>query len=407
MTATLVRPKVRRVVLECRLCGTAYPTGFHPRCEFCGGPTDVFYDLSTARVGGLGEGPLRRYADLLPVADPDALVELGEEVTPLVHAVELGRMFGLSRLYLKVEGANPTRSTKDRMAAVALPFLRERGVTEFTVSSTGNSSTSFGWAAPRFPDLRMHIFCGAGFLDRLNFPPSPNVTVYSVDGSFVAAGKAAQEFAARTGLPFESGFFNPARREGLKLAYLEAVDQMPVEPSVVIQAISSGMGIYGAHKGFREYLVLGRLRRMPRIVCGQQASCAPMYAGWKKGVAVLDESFRIPHPDGLAKAILRGDASPTYPYMARVVRSSDGCFTATDGEEMRTARRLALELEGIEVCYASSVALASAWQLARRGWIDPEEPVLVNLTGSDRDPAPVPDAVRYEEPAGAAAEESP
>ena len=71
MTATLLRPDVRSVVLECRLCGTCYPTGFVPRCEFCGGPTDVFYDLSRARVGGLDESPLRRYADLLPVADDD------------------------------------------------------------------------------------------------------------------------------------------------------------------------------------------------------------------------------------------------------------------------------------------------------------------------------------------------
>ncbi len=394
MTATLARSGVRSVVLECRLCGTAYPTGFVPRCEFCGGPTDVFYDLSRARVGGLDEPPLRRYADLLPVADAAGLLEFGEG-TPLVHAKELGRAFGLSRLYLKVEGANPTRSTKARMAAVALPFLRERGVTEFTVSSTGNSSTAFGQAAPLFPELRMHVFCGSAFLDRLNFPPSPNVTVYSVDGSFVAAGKAAQEFATRHGLPFESGFFNPARREGLKTAYLEAVDQMPVEPSVVIQAISSGMGIYGANKGFREYLVLGRLSRMPRIVCAQQATCAPMHAGWRRGVATLDESFRIANPDGLAKAILRGDASATYPYMLRVVRSSGGCFTAIDADAMRTARRLARELEGLDICYASSVALASAARLAAEAWIAPDEPVLVNLTGADRPPIPVPAAVRY------------
>lgn len=396
MTATLLRPDVRSVVLECRLCGTCYPTGFVPRCEFCGGPTDVFYDLSRARVGGLDESPLRRYADLLPVADPDGLVEFGDG-TPLVHATELGRVFGLSRLYLKVEGVNPTRSTKARMAAVALPFLRERGVTEFTVSSTGNSSTAFGQAAPLFPDLRMHVFCGAAFLDRLNFPPSPNVSVYSVEGSFVAAGQAAQEFAERRGLPFESGFFNPARREGLKLAYLEAVDQMPVAPSVVIQAISSGMGIYGANKGFREYLALGRLTRMPRIVCAQQASCAPMHAGWARGVSALDDSFRIPHPDGLAKAILRGDASATYPYMLRVVRSSNGCFTAIEAEDMRTARRLALDLEGVELCYASSVALASARRLAEQGWITPDEPVLVNLTGADRAPFPTPGAVRYDD----------
>jgi threonine synthase len=243
----------------------------------------------------------------------------------------------------------------------------------------------------------MHIFCGADFLDRLNFPPSPNLTVYTVDGSFVQAGKAAQEYAARRRLPFESGFFNPARREGLKLAYLEAVDQMPVEPAVVIQAVSSGMGLYGAFKGFREYLALGRLSHMPRIVCAQQATCAPMYNGWRKKVARLDSSFRIRNPDGLATAILRGDSSATYPYMLRIAHSTGGCFTAIQADDIRLARTLAAELEGLDICYSSAVALASAWRLAERGWIDPQEPVLVNLTGADRDSARVAEAVRYED----------
>ncbi len=379
------------------MCGIAYPSGFVARCELCNGATDVFYRLDRAVIGDFDVDPLNRYRDLLPIVDRDNLVWAGEGDTPLVHALELGGRYGLRRLYLKVEGSNPTGSAKDRMAAVALPFLRERGVGEFTVSSTGNSSTSFGVRAALFPDLRLHIFCGASFHHRLNFPDQPNVTVYTVDGSFVQAGKCAQEYAARRGLPFEAGFFNLARREGLKLAYLEAVDQMPVAPAVVIQAISSGMGIYGAYKGFREYLALGRLPRLPRIVCAQQLSCAPMYQGWKDGVARLDASYRIAEPRGLAQAILRGDSSGTYPYLHRIVTSVDGFFTAIAEDEIVEAVAEAKDLEGLDICCASAVALASAKQLAAQGRVDRDEPVLVNLTGTDRSGGLVPTAIRYED----------
>jgi threonine synthase len=249
--------------------------------------------------------------------------------------------------------------------------------------------------APMFPDIHLHIFCGESFVQRLNFSDSPNVTVYKVEGSFVAAGKAARQFASRQGFTPEAGFFNPARREGLKLAYLEAFDEMPLQPSVVIQAVSSGMGLYGAQKGIDEYLALGRLTVAPRIVCAQQQTCSPMYNGWRDGVTQLGDEYVIPNPEGLAEAILRGDARDTYPYMRRIVESSGGCFEIANEAEILRARKMAFELEDLDICNASSVALAVAFRLARRGWIDKEEAVLVNLTGADRASNLVPTVIDY------------
>ena len=164
------------------MCGERYPEGFQPTCRGCGGVTDVFYDLRTARIGSADQPSPVRYADLLPIADPSRIVWAGEGDTPLIHARELGRRYGLDHLHLKYEGTNPTRTTKDRMATVALSFLAERGIREVTISSTGNSSTSFGAVASLFGDMRLHIFCGEEFVDRLNFRDAPNVRVYSVPG---------------------------------------------------------------------------------------------------------------------------------------------------------------------------------------------------------------------------------
>src|ERR1051326_3923619 len=143
-----------RYKLVCRSCQKAYTSGFHPTCE-CGGMTDPKYSLKNARVRD-DKNPLVRFFDLLPVRRKTSLAWLGDGNTPTIHARELGRRLGLSRLYLKNETTNPTRTTKDRMASVVLSFFREAGVREFACSSTGNSSTSFARGVDLVPGFKLH-----------------------------------------------------------------------------------------------------------------------------------------------------------------------------------------------------------------------------------------------------------
>jgi threonine synthase len=164
----------------------------------------------------------------------------------------------------------PTATTKDRMAAVALPYLYECGVREFTTSSTGNSSSAYARAITRIPDLRMHVFTAAAFRDRLSLSGGEQVVdVVLEDATFVEAFAAAGSFAQRHGLVSERGFFNPGRREGLKLAWLEAVDQIPREIDWYVQAISSAMGVYGVFNAAQQLRALGHRQRVPRLLCVQ------------------------------------------------------------------------------------------------------------------------------------------
>ena len=109
----------------------------------------------------------------------------------------------------------------------------------------------------------MHSFAGREFVNRHEYHDGPGVTLHVFDGNYVEASNAAKRFAAEQGLIFEGGFFNYARREGLKTAYLEAYDAIPDGPDVVVQAVASGMGLYGGHRGMREYQRLGRLHKTP------------------------------------------------------------------------------------------------------------------------------------------------
>jgi threonine synthase len=352
--------------------------------------TDVVYDLD-AVVLRPSENPYVRFFDLLPVRDP-LLLPQDARFTPAVHAESLGAALGMSKLYLKDETVLPTGTTKDRMAAVALPFLYERGVRRFTTSSTGNSSSAYAAALPRVPDLDMFVFTAESFRNRLTLPETERVVdVVLRDATFVDAFDASREFAQGHGLTAERGFFNPGRREGLKLAWLEAVEQVPGRIDWYVQAVSSAMGVFGVHKAAHELHQLGLAGAPPRLLCVQEDTCAPMAAAWSDGSDEVRPEHIVARPYGIAAAIQRGDPSRTYPYVHRIVRESAGAITSVPAGQIQKAQELLRDLEGLDVCAAAAAALAGLIQQRRMEEIGPDETVLVNLTGATREGTP-PDA---------------
>jgi threonine synthase len=342
----------------CVLCGAEDGELTRWRCRHCGGAMDAIYDLTGVSIVDSPD-PLARYAALLPVRDRSALVWTGEGNTDTIHAENLGRRLGLSALFVKDETANPTRSTKDRMASVALARFAELGVRSLALASTGNSSTAYVRAAYLLGGFDLHIFVGEKFRTRLTYADHPGVRTYVIESDFVAAGEYAKRFCAARGMLFEGGFFNPARREGLKLAYLEAFDQLPEPPRYVFQAVSSGMGLLGAYKGAVEYRELGRLGTLPAFVGVQQDSCSPMARAYRAGLSSLDKQYVVPNPSGIAEAILRGDPTQAYPYINTICRSTGGQIVEVSTEDIRAAHRLVLDLEGLRICYSRSTSPAA------------------------------------------------
>jgi threonine synthase len=371
--------------MACRSCGKDYTgTGFQATCE-CGGMVDVDYPLHHVELKE-DRNPLLRFFDLLPVRKAESLCWLGEGNTPTVHARALGRRLGLDKLYLKDETKNPTRTTKDRMASVVLSFFKDIGVSEFACSSTGNSSTSFATGVERFPGFKLHVFVGRDFLHRMNFDSSDRITVYWVkDATFAEAHECARAFSQQNKkVTGERGFFNPGRREGLKLAFMEGALDMPEAPHWYFQAVSSGMGVYGAWKGAEQLYGLGLLDRLPRLACVQQRTCAPMVDSWHAGSRTTRPQDIVHEPVGIAEAILRGSPVNTYPHLYDVVKASGGTFEAVTDEEIRDAQRMLSDLEGIECCEAASTTVAAVRKMAAAGELKGDEPIFVNLTGALR-----------------------
>jgi threonine synthase len=370
----------------CLLCGQEAADLRANRCASCGGAIDAIYDLDQAAVPQRRETPntIKHFFSLLPLRDPSALGWLGEGNTPCFEVPELAGQLGIGRLFFKDESVNPTRSTKDRIASVGFSRFSEIGVSDLVMASTGNSSTAYARGAQLLPGFRLHVFIGRDFLDRLNYPDNPAVTTHVVDGGFVAAGQMGQRFAKQEGYYWEGGFFNLARREGLKTAYLEAFDEMPAQPDYVFQAVSSGMGLLGGFKGAIEYREIGRLSRLPAFVGVQQASCAPMAHAFAEGAESISDRHIVHEPAGIAHAILRGDPSGSYPYIRELCLRSGGRIVAAGEPAIRRARALLARIAGLNVCLASATAFAGVVKAAREGVLSPDSVVLVNLTGADR-----------------------
>lgn len=376
---------MRHVCVE---CGQLYHAGFHPFCDTCGGMVDVEYDLERVTLAD-SSNPYVRFAQLLPLEGGYDRLPESSSYTPLIHAVRLGRRVGMKSLFIKDETALPTKTTKDRMAAVTLAYLHERGVRTFSASSTGNSSTALAHRMPAFPDMHLFLFSAERFVPRVQHADHAQVTHFGMrDATFVEAAEYSGRYATRHGLTAESGFFNPGRREGLKLAFLEASEQAPGPIEWYVQAVSSAMGVYGTYKGARELLKLGRLRQLPRLLCVQQTTCAPMARAFAEGSQVIRPEHRVKNPDGIAEAILRGDPTRAFPHIRRIVLESRGGFVEVTEAEIRQARGLAEEEEGLSPCFSAAAALAGIIKRAREDSSIGESLVVVNLTGAERPPEP-------------------
>src|SRR6185295_10288386 len=91
-------------------------------CLSCQAPLLARYDLARAKrsfnLAALRDRvrSMWRYAEVLPKAAP---VSLGEGLTPLLHTRRYGTELGLTNLYVKDEGLNPTGSFKARGLSAA------------------------------------------------------------------------------------------------------------------------------------------------------------------------------------------------------------------------------------------------------------------------------------------------
>jgi threonine synthase len=354
---------------------------------------DVVYDYE--RVAQTWPQVLRerpftmwRYRELLPLQDDAHRITMGEGGTPLLHAVNLGMMLGAPHIYIKDERQGPTGSFKDRQASLSISMMKELGVTEAVVASTGNVAISYS-AYSALAGIKLWAFLTSLVpAEKMREVAIYGSEVIKVTGTYDQTKQVAAEFARRQGLYLDRGIRSIAARESMKTVAYEIAEQLPLflgpgltpwrAPDWYIQSVSGGMGPVGVWKGYQELVRMGLVERMPRLACIQAEGCAPMVWSFEKG---LEEVEPVLQPRTRVITLATGNPGPAYTFLARVIREQGGAFEAISDQETFRAMHVMAKLNGLSMEPAAALAFAGLFKLLSKGIIQRDEIVVVNCSG--------------------------
>lgn len=390
-------------IAECIDCGhKGQYSPAAPACPSCGSTwREARYDYANlARTLPL-QLPGRpfdvwRYRELLPIRTPNRDLSLGEGGTPLIRATNLGLMLGCPNIYIKDERQGPTHSFKDRQAAVSIAALKEAGITELVVASTGNVAIAYSAYAARAGIKLWAFLTSLVPAAKMREVAIYGTQVIKITGSYDQAKQVAAEFARQRGIMLDIGSRSIPCIESMKTIAFESSEQLtalagPPEalqghpqaswraPDWYIQSVSGGMGPLGVIKGFNELKQLGFTQSIPKLAIIQTEGCAPMVHAWKQN---RETAIPVQSPKTLIATLATGDPGRTYTLLRqKMLNASGGVFESVSDEEAFRAMHFLAKMEGLSIEPASGVAFAGLVKLVRSGQIKPNDVVVVNCTG--------------------------
>jgi threonine synthase len=373
--------------LECSNCGATLPADrLATTCPACGKVLFARYDLAAAAQTMTPEAirarawDMWRYAEVLPVVDPAHRVTLGEGATPLLMTPRLGGEIGLDRLSVKDEGQTPTGSFKARGLAMAVARANELGAAALVIPSAGNAGSAMAAYAAR-AGLPATVFMPADAPAVTQAECAAyGATVILVDGLINDAGKVARQAADAFGWFDVSTLKEPYRAEGKKTMGLELVEQLGWRvPDAIVYPTGGGTGIVGMWKAFAELEAMGLIGpERPKMIVVQADGCAPIVKAFDAGDRHAD---LWPGATTVAAGLRVPVAIGDY-LILDAVRASGGTAIAVSDADLMAGVELAATTEGIFVSPEAGAAVIGTKALAERGFLAPDEEVVIFATGS-------------------------
>jgi threonine synthase len=374
--------------LECSQCGSVFDCGkIQTFCEACQTPLLAVYEINKIRKSVDRDefrrrpAGLWRWQELLPVRKSLNMLTLGEGDAPLLPAPNLGVQLGLKYLYVKEEGRNPTGSFKARGLAAAVSKAKELGLKKVIIPTAGNAGGAMTAYAAR-----------AGLKACVVMPedtPRANIEecrimgadVRMVSGLISDAAVFAKEKAKTEGWFDLSTFKEPYRVEGKKIMGFELAESFSWHlPDVIVYPTGGGTGLIGMWKAFQEMDSLGWLvdAYRPRMVAVQAEGCAPVTKAFEAGESNCEfwDNART-----IASG-LRVPKSFADRLILKCLYESHGTAVSVSDDAIFIAQKQLATAEGIFACPEGAATLAGLNQLLEKGWVKPDERVIIFNTGT-------------------------
>jgi threonine synthase len=322
-----------------------------------------------AAVGRAWPGVIEAYPDRIRVFPGCQVVTLQEGGTPLLPAPTLSQRTGCEVL-LKVEGANPTGSFKDRGMTMAVTEALARGAQAVLCASTGNTAASAAAYAARagIPSAVL-VPRGKIALGKLAQATAYGARILAVDGNFDDCLELARKTAADYPVTALVNSVNPVRLQGQKSAAFEICDVLGQAPDVHCLPVGNAGNITAYWMGYTEYHADGVVRGRPRMFGFQAAGAAPLVHG-----------APVREPDTIATAIRVGSPA-SWDGAMRARDESGGLFEAITDEQILAAYRLLAAQEGVFVEPSSATAVAGLLRVAEDGRLPRGSLVVCTVTG--------------------------
>lgn len=314
-------------------------------------------------------GIIEEYRDRLPIEDTDLVITLGEGGTPLVHAEELSDRVG-AKVYLKVEGMNPTGSFKDRGMTMAITDSVRRGAKAVIAASTGNTSASAAAYATK-AGLTSAVLIPQGkiAMGKLAQAVAHGAKILQVDGNFDDCLDLARDLADHYPISLVNSV-NPVRLQGQKTASFEIIDALGDAPTIHCLPVGNAGNISAYWMGFTEYFKDGLATHRPAMWGFQAAGSAPFVAG-----------HPIENPETIATAIRIGNPA-SWDLAVNARDESGGLIDSVTDEEILAAHNLLSTREGVFVEPASAASVAGLLKKASNGEVPKNAIITCTVTGN-------------------------
>ncbi len=325
------------------------------------------------------QGIIRKYRKFLPPVQDEHIVTLGEGETPLVRAniiEEIVRHLGVDlKIFLKLEGFNPTGSFKDRGLTTAVSQAKAKGIRKVICASTGNTAASAAAYASR-AGMECEVYLPKG---KVAAGKTAQVQLYGaqlkvVEGSFDDALNQVREIAKNDPTIEIVNSINPYRLPGQKTAAFEICDDLGGAPEYHCIPVGNGGNITAYWMGYVEYYNEGLTNELPKMF-GFQA----------EGAAPIVRNQIVPRPETIATAIRIGNPAHWVNVLKTIAASKGGVHMVSD-EEILFAYSLLACKEQVFCEPASAASVAGLLKLvnsaAKTGIeLKPGATVVCTLTG--------------------------
>jgi threonine synthase len=314
-------------------------------------------------------GVIEEYRHRLPVTQATPIVSLREGGTPLVYACVLSELLN-NEVWLKVEGANPTGSFKDRGMTMAISKAAEDGAKAVICASTGNTSASAAaYATKAGMNPVVLVPQGKIAMGKLAQAIAHGAILLQVKGNFDDCLTLARELSDNYPVALVNSV-NPYRIEGQKTGAFEVVDLLGDAPDIHALPVGNAGNITAYWKGYEEYYQDGLASKKPMMWGFQAAGAAPIV-----------KNKIVKNPETIATAIRIGNPASWQQAVAAKV-ASKGLIDSVTDKEILSAYKLVAAKEGIFVEPSSAAGIAGLIKMKSLKKLPSGKKIVITVTGN-------------------------